>query len=45
MLTFDECKKIAPDLNNLSDKELEELRGAIYAIARKVLDNYFKDLE
>lgn len=45
MLTLDECKKIAPDLNNLSDKQLEELRDTIYAIVKKTLDNYIEKVE
>lgn len=39
MLTLEQCRRIDPDLANLSDDELLALRDKLYAVANVALDS------
>lgn len=43
MLTVDECKKLLGD-TKLTDRQIEELRNNLYAVAQNILDNYFDQI-
>ena len=43
MLSIEECKKFIGETKR-SDKEIEELRDALYVSVEKILDPYFEEL-
>lgn len=42
MLSVEECRKINPELELLSDKELASLRDALCVIVENVVDEYLE---
>ncbi len=43
MISLEQCKKIDPQLENLSDEDIEKLRDSLYAIAELALESYFDE--
>jgi len=44
LLSVEECRKILKD-HESSDKRIEELRDALYAVSNSVLDDYLKEID
>ena len=41
VLPIERLRKIDPELEKLSDKEMKELRDTLYAFTKRVLDEFF----
>lgn len=42
MLTLEQCRKLAPELADLSDDKLLEIRDTLYQLAQLALDSWFE---
>jgi hypothetical protein len=43
MLSIDQLKKLVPEINELSDEEILDLRDELYPIIEKILDKTFDE--
>lgn len=43
MLSLEQCRKIDPELKNLSDEELLEVRDLLYQMGQLAFDNWAKE--
>ncbi len=41
MISIEKCKEILSE--DMSDSEVERLRGSLYAMVESILDNYFEE--
>ncbi len=42
MLTLEECKKIDPDLRNISDEELKAIRDCLYGLGELAIKDWMR---
>ncbi|PYS20547.1 MAG: hypothetical protein DMF72_20785 [Acidobacteria bacterium] len=43
MLTLEQCRKIDPELNKLSDEELIKVRAALYKLGHIIFDDWISE--
>ena len=44
MISIEECRKTLGEIaTNLTDKQVEDLRNALYQLTESVLDKYFEE--
>jgi len=43
MLSLEDCRKIDPELNNISDQELEAIRDCLYGLGNLAIEDWIRE--